>query len=139
MEKQPKNCGFGLFLKSGLSIGALLGILYSGIAFAGTSDSGIGGVAQNITGQFEAIGKLILAVAFLSGIGFIMAAIFKFKQHKDNPNQITLGVPLSLLVIGVVLVFLPSLVGPAGSSIFTNAKAGGFKGGGVSIIPGSSS
>ncbi len=119
---------FGLFF---------IALFVSPVIFAdAASDSGIGTIASNVTGEFQAIGQLILAVAFLAGIGFIMAAIFKFKQHKDNPQQITLGVPLSMLVIGAVLVFLPSLIGPAGYSIFKGGTPGGFTGSGYTAVPG---
>lgn len=131
----------GLPLVKGMwKLSMLAGLFYSGMAMAGSSDSGIGGIAANITGEFANIGKLILAVAFLAGIGFIMAAIFKFKQHKDNPTQIPLGTPIAMLVIGAFLVFMPSLIGPAGTTIFgSNTTAGGFTGAGTSAIPGANS
>jgi intracellular multiplication protein IcmD len=110
--------------------GLMLGFLYSGIALAqGNEATGIGKIAQNVTGSFEELGKLILGLAFLAGIGFVMAAIFKFKQHKDAPHQTPLGTPVAMLVIGVVLVFMTNLIAPAGSTIFgTSAKGGGFTG-----------
>ncbi len=127
--------------KAVLALGLMTGVFYSTAVLAGAagSDSGIGGIAANITGSFKQLGQLILAVAFLGGIGFIMAAIFKFKQHKDNPQQIPLGTPIAMLVIGAFLVFLPSLIGPAGTTIFGGSStAGGFTGTGVSAIPGAS-
>lgn len=112
------------------------GMLFSGAVLAQSTDS-IGTIASNITGSFEDIGKLLLAVSFLGGLGFIMAAIFKFKQHKDNPSQIPLGTPLMMLLIGVILVFLANLVGPAGTTIFgKSATPGGFTGAGVTKLPG---
>lgn len=124
----------GMFLAS-----VVLGMFYSGAVLA-QSQQGIGSIASSITGEFKAIGQLILAVAFLGGIGFVMAAIFKFKQHKDNPQQITLGTPIAMLVIGAFLIFLPSLIGPAGTSLFgSSAAAGGFTGTGASVLPGGGS
>lgn len=107
-------------------------------AFA--DSGGIGVIATNITGSFKALGQLVLAIAFLAGIGFVMAAIFKFKQHKDNPTQIPLGTPVAMLVIGIVLMFLPNLIAPAGTTIFgSSATTGGFKGNISSgLIPGAS-
>lgn len=126
--------------KAVLALGLITGVFYSTAVLAQATDSGIGGIASNITGSFKALGQLILAVAFLGGIGFIMAAIFKFKQHKDNPQQIPLGTPIAMLVIGAFLVFLPSLISPAGSTIFgSGSTAGGFTGTGVTALPGSSS
>ena len=34
-------------------------------------------------------------------------AIFKFKQHKDNPTQVPVGTPVAMLAISAALVFLP--------------------------------
>jgi intracellular multiplication protein IcmD len=143
VNKQYQQSKAFSFLKSLLKFSLLSSLFYSGLALAqggggaAGGDSGIGAIATNITGQFQAVGSLIVAIAFLAGIGFIMAAIFKFKQHKDNPTQITLGTPLAMLVIGAFLVFLPSLIGPTGKSIFGgNTTPGGFSGSGVSAIPG---
>jgi intracellular multiplication protein IcmD len=125
--------------------GVVFGVFFTDAALAqsqGGQTQGVGAIATGITTQFKALGQLILAVAFLAGIGFIMAAIFKFKQHKDNPTQIPLGTPIAMLVIGAFLVFLPSLIAPVGQTLFGSVgtpKAGGFTGSGVSIIPGASS
>lgn len=140
MKRQHLNGNVFSVMKGLLKWSLISGLFYSGMALAQSTDSGIGGIATNITSQFAQIGSLILAIAFLGGIGFIMAAIFKFKQHKDNPTQIPLGNPLAMLVIGAFLVFLPSLIGPAGTSIFgKSATPGGFTGAGTSAIPGGSS
>ncbi len=115
-------------------------LLFTGFALAaGGGDSGIGGIAKNITGSFEEIGKLMIAISYVAGIAFAIASIFKFKQHKDNPTQIPLGTPLALLVIGIILVFLPALFGPAGETIFgpgDKATTGGFTGEGATKLPG---
>lgn len=114
-------------------------------ATGGTGGSGggtnLGTLAQNITGSFQQIGALILAISFVGGLGFTMAAIFKFKQHKDNPTQIPLGTPIAMLAIGIVLMFLPGIISPAGQTLFgasATSAAGGFTGSGTSALPGTS-
>lgn len=104
----------------------------------GGTNSGIGKIADNITESFRSLGKLMLAIAFLAGIGFTIAAIFKFKQHKDNPTQIPLGTPVALLAVGTSLVFIANFINPLGASLFgNNAKVSGFQGEeGVNIIGG---
>lgn len=107
--------------------------LLTGIAFGQVNS--LGGMATNITGSFAAIGKLFIAAAYIAGFALTVAAIFKFKAHKDNPQQAPLGTAIALLVIGILLVFIPTIFGPAGSSIFgSGATAGGFTGGGISVI-----
>jgi intracellular multiplication protein IcmD len=80
--------------------------------------AGLGKLANNLRGQFKDIANLILATAKVAGIGFTVAAIFKFKQHKDNPQQVPIGTPFSLLAVGVILMFLQNLYTPAAQSIY---------------------
>lgn len=117
-------------LKKSLYVIGML-FLFCGIAYAeSTSSNNIGAVATNITGNFTALGKLMIAIAYLSGFGFSVAAIFKFKQHKDNPTQIPLGTPIALLVVGIVLIFMPGLLQVGGATAGLGT-AGGFTGEGV--------
>ena len=101
--------------------------------------AGIAGIANNITGTFKSIGQLMIGGSYVGGIALTIAAIFKFKQHKDNPQQVQMGVPITMLLVGVALIFLPSLIQPAGQSIFgSNATVGGVTGSGFSDMMGSS-
>lgn len=75
-------------------------------------------MADNLKGNFSAIGNLIIATARVAGIGFTVAAIFKFKQHKDNPTQVTIGTPFALLAVGIMLMFMQSIYNPAAKSIY---------------------
>ena len=130
----------GFLLKTSLLLGTIA--LAPDLCAAAAKSSGLAGLADNITKNFTAVGKLFISTAYLAGLGFGVAAIFKFKQHKDNPTQIPVGTPFALLGVSVMLVFLPGLYQPLGQTIYgkdvTN-KAGGFTGGGVSGIPGGDS
>lgn len=79
---------------------------------------GIGKVASNIKSHYKSIGNLLLGTAYLAGICFVVACLFKFKQHKDNPTQVTIGTPFTLLLIGIFMIFLPGLIKPVGESVF---------------------
>jgi len=94
-------------------------------------------IVNNVGGTFKSIGQLMSAAAYLAGFGLTVAAIFKFKQHKDNPQQTPMGTPIAMLLVGVALIFLPNIIAPAGSSIFgSSASVGGFTGEGVKAIKG---
>lgn len=122
-------------LQSGLLLTLAVGCLVTGQAFAGSQS--LTDIATNIMSSFQDLGKLIIATAYVAGIGFGVASIFKFKQHKDNPTQIPLGTPIALLGIAIALLFLPMIFGTIGQTIFGSDKgAGGFEGSGVSEIPG---
>ena len=112
---------------------------YAGYVFADVVT--IGTIAENVTKSFQQLGKLMAATSYLSGFGFAIAGVFKFKQHKDNPTQIPMGTPIALLVVGIVLIFLPGIISPMGVTIYgtqaaTNNAVGGFTGTGVSNMPG---
>ncbi len=120
-----------------LKCGVLALLFCSVSAFAVEKAEDLTDIASNLTDSFSALGSMMMAVAYLAGIGFTIAAIFKFKQHKDNPTQIPVGTPLAMMAIGIVLIFMPMLIKPAGTTIFgTDSTAGGFKGGGISGLPG---
>ena len=115
---------------------AIFSAVISATAFAGDATT-IGTIASKITGSFKAIGELIFGIAYVAGLGFGVAAIFKFKQHKDNPTQVPIGTPIALIAISSALVFLPSFYNPLGQTMgIEGGGAGGFTGAGVSNLPG---
>lgn len=98
---------------------------YVGSALA--ADEGLAEIAGRLGEEIQPFAQLMTYIAYIAGIAFMIGALFKFKQHKDNPTQIPLGTPLAMLVIGVVLIFLPSLWGPVGQSIFGENKKEGHE------------
>ena len=89
------------------------------------ADDGFGAMAGRMTDGVSAITQLLQGIALVAGIGFAIAAIFKFKQHKDNPTQIPVGTPIALVFIGAALIFLPALVKTTGASLFDDPKTAG--------------
>ncbi|WP_115385474.1 type IV secretion protein IcmD [Legionella gratiana] len=78
----------------------------------------VGNMASTITSSFTNLTKLITAGSYLAGLGFSIGAIMKFKQHKDNPTQIPIGTPIALVFIAAALLFLPSILGITGTTMF---------------------
>lgn len=91
-------------------------MLFTGTA--GAAVTTIGGMASQIVGSFTSLAKLITAGSYLAGLGFSIGAIMKFKQHKDNPTQIPIGTPIALVFIAAALLFLPTILGIAGGTMF---------------------
>lgn len=132
--KMKKNSRKSKWLK----ILAMLGLsglfFYTGHAMAATAMD-LSGVATNITKTFPAVAKLIVAGAYVAGFGFAVAAILKFKAHKDNPTQVPVGTPIALLFIAVALIFMPSLFEVGGKTIFgSGMKPGSISG--TYVVPG---
>jgi intracellular multiplication protein IcmD len=106
-----------------------IGLLCCASAVFAADAENLGTIATRVTESFGGIAKLISGGAFLAGVGFAMAAIFKFKAHKDNPQQIPIGTPIALMVVAGALMYLPSVYGSLGVTIFgTAATPGGLSG-----------
>ncbi len=99
------------------------GLCFTLIVIAGeaSAETTLGTMASSITKTFENLGKLITAGSYIAGLAFSIGAIMKFKQHKDNPTQIPIGTPISLTFIAAALLFLPSILGVAGYTMFGGA------------------
>lgn len=87
-------------------------------SFAAASSYTLGEVASSITKSFRPLALLITGGCYVGGLAFMVGAIMKFKQHKDNPTQITIGTPIALLLVGSGLLFMPSVMGMAGVTMF---------------------
>ena len=88
----------------------------------------IGNIAGRVTTTFSNLAKLITAAAYVAGAGLTVTALFKFKQHKDNPQQVQLGTCVTILLIGVTLIFLPSIITVGGSTLYGSAKSASVNG-----------
>lgn len=102
----------------------------SGLLIASEGQS-LGGVAGTITKSMDNVAKLITAASYVAGVGFALMGMLKFKAHKDNPAQVPLSQPIVLLAIAAGLVFLPSLITSAGSTVWDDAKNANTEGTGV--------
>lgn len=112
-------------------------ILLSGMSSAWASNQlGLGRLAVGLLEQYKFFAMLIVGTAFIAGICFFVAAIFKFKQHKDNPSQITIGTPFAMVAISVALIFLPGFIKPAGESLFGEESMSAGVTGSITELPG---
>lgn len=121
------------FKKYAVMIAALSILLITGQVYA----ANLGTIANNVTGSFESFGKLMIAVAYVAGFGFVIFGVLKFKQHKDNPQQVPLGTPITMVMIGAVLIFVGGFVKPAGETLLgsdASTYTGGFTGEGATKI-----
>lgn len=107
----------------GLIIGGVSLLAFSDVAMA--DGQTLGTIASNVTKTFYQIGNLITAGSYVAGLAFSVGAIMKFKQHKDNPTQIPIGTPISLVLIASALLFMPTLLKTMGSTMFGTATTAG--------------
>ena len=78
----------------------------------------VGGVVHKFNGMFTLLDRMINAGVYIAGIFFAIAAIFRFKEHRNNPSQIPISIPLALGVLAGALLFLPMLGNLTGYSLF---------------------
>lgn len=98
----------------------LLGVLLSMFALPVFAQSGqdIGGAADNVFTQLSSLADVITAGVFLAGLGIAAASAFKFKAHSDNPQQVTLKVPLMYAFVAALCIGLPAYLNMSRSTIF---------------------
>ena len=119
-------------MKTNKRILALSACVMSTLALAN-----IGDMAQSINSTFTQISSLIGGLAYMVGLIFVVFGLFKFKQHRDNPQQVQIGTCFTLVGIGVLLIFLPNLITQSGSTVFSSGTtSGGASGTGFSDIGG---
>ena len=117
-------------LKTNKSIGFLSSMLFAfwmGDAVAGSSQS-LSDIVSNVQGNVLTLGPLLTIISYVAGVGFAIGGIVKFKAHKDNPTQVSLSQPIVLLFVGAALLFLPSIMASAGSTVFGGSQTSAGKG-----------
>ena len=118
-------------------------VLSLGLVGTSFAISGVGSVATQFTGQLSAVARLITAMSYVVGLAMAVAAIVKFKAHKDNPTQIPIGTPIALLFVSIALIFAPTIFGVGGQTLFggsgTVAGPSGVAGFGARVAPGNQS
>ena len=111
-QNKPKNKKKIVLCLAGLGIGVVTGTGYA---------TTMGSMAASVASSFSSITHLITGGSYLAGLAFSIAAIMKFKQHKDNPTQIPVGTPVALVFIAASFLFLPSILSVAGYTMFGTA------------------
>jgi hypothetical protein len=115
-------------MKFNKKILAILLLIFSGVSSA----QDLSGIATGVTKQLEDVAILLTYVAYIAGIAFVMIGVIQFKAHKDNPTQVPLSKPIVYLTVGACLLFLPTLMAAAGTTVFQEEKSTG-----VDFDPGS--
>ena len=82
------------------------------------STNDLAGLANNVRSNLQAVITLAITGAYVAGIVLFISGLVKFKAHKDNPTQVPLSTPVVLIGISACLLFFPSLLDVAGSTVF---------------------
>lgn len=96
-------------------------LFVSTVVFA-TQANNIGEVASNLQTSLSSVGTMLATASYVIGIGMFMVAVFQLKQHKENPTQTPLSKPMLFFVVAGSLLFMPTLMGVTGGSLFGTAR-----------------
>lgn len=86
--------------------------------FPALAQENFGGVADRVSGQLGAFGKLAMGALFLAGIGVAAGAAFKFKAHSENAQQTPLKIPLFWTIVAAILIAIPTFLSVGKTSLF---------------------
>lgn len=97
------------------SLLVLLLVINSRLVLAAGDDLKV--VFDNLRDNFSSIITLVFSLSVVAGLAFAVLSAFKFKQFKDNPTQITIGQPISLLLLAGVMLWLPYIINVIGNTL----------------------
>lgn len=102
-----------------LLIGILAAALFVApeIAMADT----LGGVATRITQSLAGVTSLAGAIGYMVGFFFALGAIFKFKQHGDNPEQYPMRTPIFLVICAILSIYMTAVISTGKETIWGNS------------------
>ena len=83
-------------------------LLVAPAAFAMAAN--LGEVALNWTEILEFFITMIGWACIFVGAGFLLASVKQYKDHRDNPQRVSLAKVLTYFILGFCLVVLPLLV-----------------------------
>lgn len=91
-------------MKKVLQVALIIASCYLMPCFAGSS---LGDVADNLMYPVTGLGRVINAICYVAGVGFLLGGILQYKYHRENPQQVKISTPIFLAAIGISLIALP--------------------------------
>lgn len=84
----------------------------------------------NIAQQLPALTRMVTAIAYVTGLYFVVWGIFKLKQYGESRTMMSgqhhLKEPMVFLIVGALLLYLPSSVQVGMSTFWTNPNPYGY-------------
>ncbi len=74
------------------------------------SQAGLGQVSKDIQGQLGEIPSLFTSAAYIMGVGFTIAGLFKLKEYVDDPSSGNMKNALIRLAVGALLILIPFVI-----------------------------
>lgn len=89
----------------------ILSLLISLCIFPVYAESfGLGEVAGQITGgPVDFLKQSIYGMFFVAGAAFLVGTMSQYKNHRENPQQIRLSIPITYFIMSLVLFAIPTI------------------------------
>lgn len=84
-------------------------ISFSSLAQAQNTSS-LGAIANSLTDLIGSLGYFFMIIFFMVSLGFFSGFLIKYKIHRDNPAQVTLIVPITLLLLSIAFLLLALII-----------------------------
>jgi hypothetical protein len=103
-------------------------VLYGQDAWAGVATTNkLADIANNVRQSWADVTGVMSTVAWIAGAALGCIAIFKFKDHVDNPNQTPLSAGVKRMLAGGMLLSLPFMTQATRGSLFGSNAVGSQK------------
>lgn len=67
----------------------------------------LGGVAQNVMGPVSGLSKIVNAICYVAGTGFLLGGVLQYRYHRENPQQVRISTPIVLVILGLIIIGIP--------------------------------
>lgn len=67
----------------------------------------IGDAAENLMAPTSIVMKLVEIGCYLIGLAFVLMSVAQYKIHRQSPKLVPLSTPITLLILGVIALFIP--------------------------------
>lgn len=94
-------------------------LIISSYAYALVPDS-LGGLSDRVLLPMSLLTSALYNMSLAIGIALLFGALIQYKNYRNNPSQVPLSRPVTLLVFGVILVVLPILTKFSESAILVS-------------------
>ncbi|MBC3910753.1 hypothetical protein [Undibacterium umbellatum] len=118
MKKLNKSIKGKLGVVLGVAAGTAVALMPELAFAADPATQSIGDIAMNASKSINGVQVMIQGACYMAGVALAGGSMFKFKAHKDNPQQTPLSTPIVMLAVAAGLLYLPSLMSSAGDSLW---------------------
>lgn len=94
-------------------------LLVSNFVCALTPDS-LGDLSDKLLLPMSLLTSALYNMSLVIGIALLFGALIQYKNYRNNPSQVPLSRPITLLIFGVILVVLPILTKYSESAILVS-------------------